>query len=72
MELAEKEIKHENISISDMVLELERNKNNILDDFSKAYLAETGLLPSEVELSCRQMPVDNGIIEHIYSFRRKS
>jgi len=67
-----KENFYENISVAEMVEELARNKTKILEDFSRAYLAEVGILPSEVELVCREMPVKDGIIEHVYVFRRKN
>jgi len=59
-----------NISMDEYVKELHKKKTEILNDFAKAYLAETELLPSEIELVCRQ--INNGTtIENIYEFRRK-
>lgn len=59
-----------NVSIEDMVKKLMEFRAEILEDFSKAYLAETGLLPSEVEL-CNQQVTENQQIITKYFFRRK-
>lgn len=61
----------ENIDIENMVKELVQNRNKVLNEFAKAYLAETDTLPSEVELVEKRMPEKDGIIETIYYFRRK-
>ncbi len=41
-------------------------RSEILEDFARAYVAETGLLPSEIEL-CEQRQPD----KIVYWFRRK-
>lgn len=61
----------DDITIEEVVKELEKNRNKILEEFSKAYLAETGLLPSQVELVHKKLPLTDGIIEETYQFRRK-
>lgn len=63
---------HTNISIEDAMKTLQEKRNEILEAFAKAYLAETSLNPSEVELVTQQMPIENGIIEHRYFFRKKN
>lgn len=62
----------ENISVEDMIKKLHFERDKILDNFAKAYLAESELMPSDVELVTRQMPTVDGIIENIYFFRRKA
>ena len=70
--MPEKNEEFQNMTIEQMVAKLAEKRNEILENFSKAYLAETGLLPSEVELCCQELPVNNGIIEHVYFFRRRN
>jgi len=65
--MAEKEEVYNNMTEVEAVKKLAEFKTEILENFSKAYLAETGLLPSEVELHCQQLSAT----EHVYSFRRK-
>jgi len=67
----EKEEIYNNISIEDAMLELRKKRDEILSDFSKAYLAETSLLPSEVELCCQETVKDANMIETVYFFRKK-
>lgn len=70
--MKEKDITYNGLdSIEKMVEHLAKHRNEILENFSKAYLAETGLLPSEVELICQEMPMKDNIVEHIYYFRKK-
>lgn len=59
-----------NISIEEATQKLQENRDQILEEFAKAYLAETKLLPSEVELVCHQ-EMNGAIIENVYFFRRK-
>lgn len=66
-----KDEEYSNISIEAMVKKLSDERTKILNEFTKAYLAETGLLPSQLELVTRQMPIDNGIIESVFFFRKK-
>ena len=58
-------------SIEEMVKKLQEDKFRILEDFSRAYLAESGLLPSQVELVTKQMPMVDNIIETVIFFRKK-
>ena len=67
----EKETEHQNISEVEAVQQLIKHRSEILEAFSKAYLAETKLLPSQIELVTQQMPEVDGIIETVYFFRRK-
>jgi len=60
------------ITVEDAIKKLAEERDNILEAFAKAYLAESGLLPSQVELVTQQMPVKDGIIENKYFFRRKT
>lgn len=69
--MAEKNEEFTNISIEEAVKKLQSQKDEILDAFAKAYLADSGLLPTEVELVTQQMPMKDGIIEHVYFFRKK-
>ena len=67
----EKEIFYNNLNVDEMVQQLLKHKAKILDDFAKAYLAESGLNPSEVVLVEQQIK-DNGQIKEInYYFRKK-
>lgn len=63
---------HNNMSIEDAMKTLQEKRNEILEAFAKAYLAETGFNPSEIELVTQQLPMVDNIIEHRYFFRRKS
>ena len=55
--------------LENILKEIRDNKNQILDDFAKAYLAETGLNPSEVEMVEQ---FDHAKMTYVYSFRKKS
>lgn len=68
----EKTEEYNNINTEEMLKKLLEKRNEILEQFAKAYLAETGLLPSQIELVTQQMPVENNIIENVYFFRRKA
>lgn len=59
------------INEADAVKKLAEERNKILEAFGKAYLAESGLLPSQVELVSEQN-ISGSTIENIYYFRRKS
>ena len=61
------------VSVEDVVKKLAKERDKILEAFAKAYLAESGLLPSQVELVTQQLPMnEQRIIENIYFFRRKA
>ena len=66
-----KDITFNNIDIDAAVKQLAEERDKILSQFAKAYLAESGLLPSQVELVTKQMPMENNIIETVYYFRKK-
>jgi len=59
------------ISSIQSVEELHKHRDKIINEFAKAYLAETKLLPSEIELVCREIRSEKSI-ETIYEFRRKN
>jgi hypothetical protein len=65
------DITYTGIDINEMVKKLNEERSKILNEFSKAYLAETGVMPSEVELVTVQETKDK-TIETICFFRRKS
>lgn len=70
--MANKELEYNNLSIDEMVAKLKEKRSEIIEAFAKAYLADTGMRPTEVELVCQEMPMtENKIIEHVYYFRRK-
>lgn len=71
MEKKERNDVYTSISEEDVVKKLVEERSKILEQFAKAYLAETGLLPSTVELVTHQFPVENNIIETVYYFRKK-
>jgi hypothetical protein len=61
------------MTAEDVVKKLAEERDKILEAFAKAYLAESGLLPSQVEMVTQQLPMnDQNIIETIYYFRRKA
>ena len=66
-----KDEEHNSISVADMIKKLAEERDKILNDFCKAYLAETQALPSEIELVTLETSKD-GTIEHVYFFRRRS
>lgn len=68
----EKNIEYNNLTGEEIVKKLAEERDKILNEFAKAYLAETKLLPSEVELVTVQNPPENGIIETVYYFRKKT
>lgn len=59
-----------NISENEALLKLNEERNKILNEFAKAYLAETNILPSEVELVSIQTHKEKEI-ETVYFFRKK-
>jgi glucokinase len=50
--------------------QLNEQRDKILNDFAKAYLAETQLLPSQIELIQQQIE-DNGKIGYVWYFKQK-
>ena len=67
----EKNIEYKDIDEKEVAKKLLQERDKIIADWSKAYLAETALLPSEVILSCKQIKNGNET-EVIYEFRRKN
>lgn len=68
-----KDLTFNNIDIESAVKQLAEQRDKILNEFAKAYLAETSLLPSQVELVSQQMPMtEDKIIETVYFFRKKN
>lgn len=59
------------ISEEEAMERLTKEKSRILSDFANAYLAETGIAPSELELVVKEVKT-NSTIEITYSFRRKN
>lgn len=66
----EKEYEKDNVTLDQAAAEIAKHKDRILEDFTKAYLIETGLKPSQVELVSSQR-TENGTIETVYYFREK-
>lgn len=60
------------ISIEEAMKKIRDEKSKILEAFAKAYLAESGLMPSEVELVCQEDTSNKTLIQHVYFFRRKT
>ena len=58
-------------TIEDYVAKIHQQKAKILEDFTRAYLGELQLMPSEVELVQRETR-DGNIIETIFEFRKKT
>jgi predicted metal-dependent hydrolase len=58
------------ITEAEATLRLRQERDKILSEFTKAYLAETGLKPSEIEL-VSQRNVLGSLIEETYFFRKK-
>lgn len=67
-----KDEEFKDISLEDMMRKLIENKSKIIEEFTRAFLAESELKPSEVEFVTQQMPMVKGIIEHRYFFRKKT
>jgi len=60
------------ISVEEAMKKIMSEKNKIIEAFAKAYLAETGLNPSEVELVHQQITNQPNIIENVIFFRKKA
>lgn len=67
-----KEKEFSQISLNEAISKLQEEKHKILEEFAKAYLAETELLPSQIEMCHQQLPIKDGIIENIIFFRKKA
>ena len=63
-------IEYKDINLTEALAKLALERDKILEEFTKAYLAETGLKPSEIELVCKQDKLGM-TIENVYFFRKK-
>ena len=69
-DMTKEEIEASNMSIEQYVAKLMQYKSKIIEDFTKAYLADSGLKPSEVELVQKEVK-SSGKIETVFYFRKK-
>lgn len=53
-----------------VVAEIMKNRQSVLEDFAKAYIADTGLKPSQIELVHKHETNENEIIDTFY-FKEK-
>lgn len=60
----------EDISMEEVLEKLKDQRNKILEEFSRAFLAESGALPSEVEL-VHTSSEEDGKITNLFYFRKK-
>lgn len=65
-----KEIEEGNLSLNEIANKLIKERNRILDEFAKAYIAEQKIMPSELELVVRE-EMEGNTVETIYYFRKK-
>ena len=65
-----KVIEYKDVSVTDANDILIKEKNKILKDFTKAYLAETEIPPSKLLLVVETIS-NNGIVEINYYFKKK-
>lgn len=59
-----------NIDEDEAVKEIMKKRLEIIEQFTKAYIAETGIFPSQLELVCEKTTEDNVITETYYFKRR--
>lgn len=69
--MAEKNEEFKGVTADEAYKIILAKRHEILDHFAKAYIAETGLKPSEIEL-CTQQNVNGTMIENVFFFRRKA
>lgn len=60
----------ESISEKDALIEILKKRDEILEQFTKAYIAETGILPSKLEL-VNEVTEEDGNVVNIFYFREK-
>lgn len=60
-----------NMTPNEIAKKLVMERNKVLDDFCKAYIAETGIMPSDLELVTREES-DGNRFETVYFFRRRN
>lgn len=65
-----KETETQDITVEEVARKLQEHRSEILEQFSTAYLAESGLLPSQVEL-VHESKIEEGVITDTFYFRRK-
>ena len=65
-----KEETFSDVNQEEALKKLTEKRDEILNDFAKAYLAETKVLPSEVELVTEQKQ-EGTTIETVFYFRKK-
>lgn len=62
---------NEDLSINEIADKLIKERNKVLDNFAKAYIAEQKIMPSELELVVREES-SGTVAETIYYFRKKT
>lgn len=65
-----KETEYNNITEEEVAKLIHKERDKILEEFTKAYLAETQLMPSEIQLVCKTFTEDGKMVTE-YEFRRK-
>lgn len=65
------DITFKDINIEEATQKLREERDKILNEFAKAYLAGNETNPSEIELVSQQK-MENNIIETVYFFRKKT
>ena len=66
-----KVIEYKDVSVTDANEVLIKQKNKILQDFTKAYLADTQIKPSELQLVVETIS-NKGKVEINYYFKRRN
>jgi hypothetical protein len=69
--MAEKNEEYKGLTGDEAAKIILAKRHEVLDHFAKAYIAETGLMPSQIEL-CTQQVVNGTTIENIFFFRRRT
>lgn len=70
-DVTDREEKESQLTLTEIAQKLVKERNKVLDDFAKAYLAETKIMPSDLELVVREERTKD-VIETIYYFRKKN
>ncbi len=65
------DITFKDIKIEEATQKLREERDKILNEFAKAYLAGNEVNPSEIELVSQQK-TENNVIETVYFFRKKT
>lgn len=69
-DVTNKEYEKAMVDVQEAMKEIMSKRNEILEEFCKAYLAESGLMPSQIELVHTSTNEGNEII-NTFSFREK-